>query len=313
MTIRDATSYDSALDNRGLEQLRRELHKPTAKSIHEVAKQFEALFVQSMLKSMRAATPGDSLFGGHGLRQYRSLLDQQLALNVSQGQGVGLAAILERQLMIQSGLNKDAAPVKMEHSLAAYPRSVHSPSTGSTEQTASAAKGRVQSWETPQDFARAIWPAAQRTAQSLGIPPEALVAQAALETGWGQHVLQQANGRSSYNLFNIKAHGDWTGATVRVPTVEYRDGIAVRKTADFRAYGSVAESFADYANYLRSHPRYAQALNCNGDAAAFLGALQDAGYATDPNYAGKIQQILDSDSLSPEAIGFKKTGAGTNT
>lgn len=313
MTIRDATASTSALDNRGLEQLRRELHKPTAKSIHEVARQFEALFVQSMLKSMRAATPGDSLFGGPGLEQYRSLLDQQMALNVSQGRGVGLAAVLERQLMTQSGLDRNAAPVKTEHSLAGYPRSVHTSPVGPAAPTAAAPSEQAQSWETPQDFLRAIWPSAQRTARSLGIPPEALVAQAALETGWGQHVLHRPDGRSSYNLFNIKAQGGWTGATVRVPTLEYRDGIAVRETAAFRAYGSVADAFADYADFLRSHPRYAQALDCDGDATAFLGALQDAGYATDPNYARKIRQILDSDSLSPGTTGFKKTDNGTNT
>jgi flagellar protein FlgJ len=279
-----------------------------------VAKQFESLFVQTMLKSMRAATPGDSLFGGDGVKQYRSLLDQQLAINVSQGPGIGLAAMLERQLLAQSGLSKDTPPAPATHSLAAYRRRPPVPaSPAGPPAAAPATSTQTVPWESPESFVRSIWPTAQRTADSLGIPPEALVAQAALETGWGAHVLRQADGRSSFNLVNIKAHAGWAGDTVQVATLEYRDGSTVRQTADFRAYSSVAEAFADYADFLRRQPRYAEALNSGGDASAFLRSLQRAGYATDPAYADKVQRIMDSDALRLGQNGFKKMAAGTNT
>lgn len=310
MTVRNTTPYANALDSRGLERLRRELHTPTPESIRGVAKQFESLFVQTLLKSMRAATPGDSLFGGHGVKQYRSLLDQQLALNLSQGQGIGLAAMLERQLLAQNGLSGDAAPV-LTRSFAAYRR--RPPATAASAEELSAAAPAEAPWDSPESFVRSIWPAAERTANSLGVPPKTLVAQAALETGWGQHVLRRADGRCSFNLFNIKAHGGWSGETVRVATLEYRDGVAVREAADFRAYGSVAEAFADYAEFLRRQPRYAEALNGDGDAAAFLRSLQRAGYATDPAYVDKIQRIMDSDTLLLGQSEFKKTADGTNT
>lgn len=315
MTIQNIALYSNALDSRGLERLRREVRNPTPESLRAVAKQFESLFVQTLLKSMRAATPGDSLFGGHGVKQYRSMLDQQLAINLSQGQGIGLAAVVERQLLAQSGLRGNTAPAPTQHSLAAYPRRspTSTPPTAGPPAMAPATTVQTLPWKSPEAFVRSIWPAAQRTADSLGVSPKALVAQAALETGWGKHVLRRADGRSSFNLFNIKAHGGWTGDTVQVSTLEYRDGIAVREAAEFRAYGSVAEAFADYADFLRRQPRYAEALNSGGDASTFLRNLQRAGYATDPAYAEKIQHIMDSDTLRLGQSGFKKMAGGTNT
>ncbi|HET8702162.1 MAG TPA: flagellar assembly peptidoglycan hydrolase FlgJ [Nitrococcus sp.] len=314
MTARNIAPYTDALDNRGLERLRRELRNPTPESIRGVAKQFEALFVQTLLKSMRAATPDDTLFGGDAVKQYRSLFDQQLALNVSQGSGIGLAAMLERQLLAQSGQSKDASPASVKHALAAY---AHQPpgasSPGASAPAAPAADTQAPAWESPEAFVRSIWPAAERTANLLGVPPATLVAQAALETGWGAHVLQQADGRSSFNLFNIKAGTGWTGDTARATTVEYRNGIAVRETADFRVYGSIAEAFADYADLLRRQPRYAEALDSGGDAAAFLQSLQRAGYATDPAYADKVQRIMGSDALRLGGSEFKKVADRTNT
>ncbi|MDN5848507.1 MAG: flagellar assembly peptidoglycan hydrolase FlgJ [Nitrococcus sp.] len=311
MTIQNITLYNHALDSRGLQRLRRELRNPSPESLGAVAKEFEALFVEMLIERMRATTPGDSLFGGHGVKQYRALLDRQLATNLSQGPGIGLAAALERQLLAYSGLSKNAPPTPAEHSLAAYPRRPPAASApADSAATALATPAKAVSWESPESFVRSIWPMAQRTAASLGVPPEALVAQAALETGWGQHVLARPDGRSSFNLFNIKAHGSWSGETVGVATLEYRDGIAVRESAEFRVYGSVAEAFADYAEFLRQ-PRYAEALNGADDASTFLQGLQRAGYATDPDYADKILRIMDSDAL--RRAEFKKTHRGTNT
>lgn len=147
----------------------------------------------------------------------------------------------------------------------------------------------------------------------MGVPPRALIAQAALETGWGQHVIRHANGRSSYNLFNIKAHGGWQGGRVRVPTLEYRGGVAVREFAEFRAYDSPAAAFRDYAELLRGNPRYADVLRAGDNETAFARALEAAGYATDPRYAEKIERILGGDPLSGLEDGFKETADRTTT
>jgi flagellar protein FlgJ len=145
-------------------------------------------------------------------------------------------------------------------------------------------------------FVTELWPHAQRVGQALGVDGRVILAQAALETGWGERVARTADGRPSYNLFGIKSHG-WGGAVARVPTLEFRDGALQRETADFRAYGSWAEAFDDYARFLTENPRYRQALAA-GNAAGFAHGLQAAGYATDPAYARKILGVMGSPLLA---------------
>ena len=142
-------------------------------------------------------------------------------------------------------------------------------------------------------------PYAREGAARLGVEPEVLVAQAALETGWGQKVIRHADGRSSFNLFGIKADAQWDGERVTVSTLEYKDGVASRQRAAFRSYDSLAESVSDYVNFLRTNPRYQSALSQASDPEAFLSGLKDAGYATDPDYVGKISAIMKRDSLVP--------------
>ena len=153
---------------------------------------------------------------------------------------------------------------------------------------------RADEWrpESPDEFIRDLWPQAQGAAAELGVAPEVLVAQAALETGWGRSVSRGADGASSHNLFNIKADHRWGGEHVTISTLEYRDGVAVRERADFRAYDSFEESFRDYVDFLRANPRYGDVLANANDPQAYIQGLQDAGYATDPNYAKKIGSIL---------------------
>jgi flagellar protein FlgJ len=134
-------------------------------------------------------------------------------------------------------------------------------------------------------------PHAQKAAAALGVDPASLVAQAALETGWGKSVPCAADGSCSFNLFGIKAGTSWSGATVNVPTLEFEDGVAVRKVDRFRAYGSIGDSFMDYARLIANSPRYAGALGTGGDVAGFASALQAGGYATDPEYASKIEAV----------------------
>jgi flagellar protein FlgJ len=150
---------------------------------------------------------------------------------------------------------------------------------------------------TPDDFLRRLWPMAEQAAAQLQLAPEALLAQAALETGWGKHVMRRPDGDSSHNLFGIKADARWQGGAVPMSTLEYQDGVAVKTRADFRAYASYADSFQDYVGFLRSNPRYRDALGKTDDPAAYFAELQSAGYATDPRYAEKILKVLDSDAM----------------
>jgi flagellar protein FlgJ len=142
-----------------------------------------------------------------------------------------------------------------------------------------------------EDFVRQMLPHAEQAARELGVDANALVAQAALETGWGRSVPCNANGECSFNLFGIKAGSQWSGATVNVPTIEFEEGVAVRKVERFRAYASPAESFRDYAALIRNNPRYENALGAGSDVASFAAALQSGGYATDPKYADKITAV----------------------
>ena len=321
ITPHEANIFDSSAATR----LRRQLGEGSEDGIREVAKQFESLFVQMMLKSMRAATPGDDLFSGTGTDQYRDLYDQQMALAVSDGDGpgFGIADMVERQLREHAGLEAAAPagggkgiqeyrrmPVR---ELASPPAAESAPKPGAPVTAASGLGGKGDGWDTPEEFVRDIWPAARRAADELGADPRALVAQAALETGWGRHVIRRSDGEGANNLFGIKASAGWEGERVRVPTLEYRDGIPRREMAEFRAYDTLEESFRDYLAFLRNNPRYADALEVSDDPVAFTDALQQAGYATDPQYARKIQQIMSGDILEAALPGLKNGGQRTTS
>lgn len=164
------------------------------------------------------------------------------------------------------------------------------------------------------DFINTMLPMAEAAAKRLGVDPRYLVAQAALETGWGKHMLRQPDGRSTNNLFGIKAHG-WGGATVTAQTQEYQQGRPVKEEAKFRAYSSYAESFHDYVDFLQRNGRYQDALAASGDSEAFVHELQDAGYATDPHYARKVSQIarnIDTyQSIQTDAVQVAASAVGT--
>jgi flagellar protein FlgJ len=142
----------------------------------------------------------------------------------------------------------------------------------------------------------------------MGIQPEAIIAQAALETGWGKHMIRSPDGRNSFNLFGIKANPQWHGQRVTTETLEFRDGVMSKERDSFRAYQSLEESFSDYADFLTSNPRYKKALETAHDAPAFTRALSEAGYATDPDYSHKINQIMNSERLSSAITQIKEFG-----
>ncbi|PUA26388.1 MAG: flagellar rod assembly protein/muramidase FlgJ [Cellvibrio sp. 79] len=151
--------------------------------------------------------------------------------------------------------------------------------------------------ESQENFVLMLKPHAEKAAAELNISPDVLIAQVALETGWGKHVIHDQKGNNSFNLFNIKAAGGWQGDKVNISTLEYRDGIAANEKADFRKYNDYAQSFSDYVNLMKNSPRYQDALEAGKNSSAYAEALQSAGYATDPHYAKKIKSLLNSDAI----------------
>ena len=152
-------------------------------------------------------------------------------------------------------------------------------------------------WSQPQVFVADIWPQAQQAGERLGVNPALLVAQSALETGWGKHTMKLADGSSSFNLFGIKAGADWDAAVVTRSSLEYRDGALNSEVSAFRAYSSPAESLADYAEFIESSPRYNAALKAGVDDRGYIETIHRAGYATDPDYADKVMAILQGETL----------------
>jgi flagellar protein FlgJ len=282
------TSSSLYNDFGNLAKLRSQAGKDSPQALKEVAKQFEAIFIQMALKSMREASFGDSLFGSQQQDMYRDMFDKQLSVNLSNGQGIGLADTLVRQLkqdfssLRDNGNLKDGALKPVEK----------------TDNTALPNKNQPLSFASPQAFIDAVWPQAERVAQKSGLSTEAIVAQAALETGWGKHVMKDASGKNSFNLFGIKADSRWDGDTVSVVTTEYRDGVVQRERASFRSYNSIEDSINDYAKFITTSPRYQQALQHQDNPHEFARALQDAGYATDPAYADKLNTIIQRYQLS---------------
>ena len=264
-------------DFRSLDALKRGAQAQDPQALREAARQFESLFARMMISSMRAASFGDSLFSSDQHEFYQSMFDDQLAVELTRGRGLGLADMLVEQLT-RAGL-------------------VATPSAPETQQPADGTQQAAHGTWRPssrEEFARELWPHAEQAASELGVDPRLLVAHAALETGWGQSIPQAADGSCSFNLFGIKAGRQWEGPAVGVPTLEFENGLPVRRVERFRAYASAAESFADYVSLIRGNPRYADALGCGGDAAAFASALQRGGYATDPDYAGKLAAVVAS-------------------
>ncbi|MCP5158873.1 MAG: flagellar assembly peptidoglycan hydrolase FlgJ [Gammaproteobacteria bacterium] len=316
MTTTTATDSAFVYTNlQGLSGLRRKAQQNSPEALHKAAQQFEAVFIQMMLKSMRDASPGDGgLLDSDQTRFYREMFDQQLALSMAQQSKLGLGDAIVRQL----GGEQTGSPApptspttigdplavlrQVQHirSNVRMPSSLPKPAPFTAlAKTPSSYSVDDAPFEpsSPVAFVRRMWPHAQDAARQLGVVPEVLIAQAAHETGWGKSVPRFADGRTSHNLFGIKAHRGWQGARVVNSTLEFVDGVAVRQRDGFRAYRSYSESFNDYVNFLQVNPRYQEALTLVGDGAAYLNALQQAGYATDPKYARKILGLMNGPSF----------------
>lgn len=291
-----------------------ESSRPDRARLEHAAQQLEAQFAQMLMKSMRSASFGDPLMGDNST--YRDMYDQQLSRELAKGRGLGLAPMIVRQLERSAGgadalpvapqggfeLNATTSPGALPLTPSSDGVSMPAMSLPATPVTPTSAQVECDSdapldCSTPEAFVRSVWPHAQRTAQELGVSPKALVAQAALETGWGRRLAKNGSESTSHNLFGIKAGSKWNGQRVNASTHEYVDGQRRSERADFRAYGSVGESFNDYARLL-DNPRYAQARAAGHDTRRFAQALQSAGYATDPAYAAKINAIAEGATLN---------------
>lgn len=302
--------------------LRASLARDPQGGTRQAARQFEALLLNMMLKSMRDASPSSGLLDSDQSQFFSAMGDQQLAMNLAAQSPLGLAALIEKQIGRQAA--SAAAPLgtrgkALPATLAALPVTTMSTANHSTRRLSASESRPLSETSTPGNvattaagnerptskaraFVDRVWPHALEAAATLGVPAHFLVAQSALESAWGKSEIRGSNGAPSFNLFGIKAGGNWTGATVDIPTTEYINGAAQTVRAKFRAYASYAEAFRDYANLLASRPRFAAVLG-QQDGTQFARSLQQAGYATDPMYADKLARIINGPLLRQALTG----------
>ena len=288
----DALSSRAYTDIQGLSDLKRQARANDPAAMRETARQFETLFAKMMLQSMREASMGDEIFDTQESQMYRGMFDDQMALELTRGKGLGVADMMVQQLMkaelaAQAAAAGETATPPLAPTLQRVTPNL-APEIRPAAPEISAAPGSRRA------FLESILPAAEKAAQALGVSPRAIMAQAALESGWGRAMPTDAAGRSSFNLFGIKATGNWNGASVASETTEYIGGRPLRAVESFRAYQNFEASVADHARLLSRSPRYAEALNSGEDVGAYASALQRGGYATDPNYARKLVAVAES-------------------
>lgn len=312
------TTLDSSgllLGNTSIEQLKFSAKQNSPEALKVVAKQFEALFMNMLTKSMRAGT-GESLVDNSETRLYTELLDQEFSQKISGGKGLGLADVLVQQLTrnqvtpaaAESSLN-GPLPIQADPGTKAFSQGLPGgaqnplPIVPKYETIIKPLSEPVAANAAPlapptssQEFVNRFLPHATAAGQELGVKPQAILAQAALESGWGKRQIKLEDGSLSHNLFGIKANAKWEGKVASVTTTEYVHGVAQQRVERFRAYDSYQDAFRDYAELLKSAPRYHAVLNSN-ETGDFAQGLQKAGYATDPNYAAKITRVAQNSSL----------------
>ncbi|EHU9458349.1 TPA: flagellar assembly peptidoglycan hydrolase FlgJ [Vibrio vulnificus] len=272
------------------------------KALEAAAKQFESIFTSMLFKSMREANSGfeSDLMNSQNQLFYRQMLDEQMASELSSSGSLGLADMIVAQLSSGKGIDKNELAMREAGQEAPQRMPINRSKARETEQrlieSGQLARSDKARFDSLESFITSMRPYAERAAKSLGVEPSLLLAQAALETGWGQKVVKNARG-SSNNLFNIKADRSWAGDKVTTQTLEFHDNTPVKETAAFRSYDSFADSFNDYVAFLNNNPRYQTALQHNGNSESFIRGIHRAGYATDPEYADKVlkvQQRIDN-------------------
>ncbi|HEB27284.1 MAG TPA: flagellar assembly peptidoglycan hydrolase FlgJ [Porticoccus sp.] len=311
------TASDSYTDLAGLNAITRLGKKDQGQALGEIAKQFESMMVQMMMKSMRSANEvfaeGNFLSSSEG-DLYQDMYDDQLSLSISKGRGLGIADVMVRQLRQRFGVEESKTKAT---DIGDYLNSRNNysgpiPGAGSAKLKATELQHELSNQSSKLEFdgstdsfVQQLYRMAEQAANKLGVKPEALIAQAALETGWGKKISSMGD-KSSFNLFNIKADKRWQGSTVTIPTLEVRQGVPVKEYAAFRAYDSPQHSFDDYVEFISNSPRYEQALAA-GDSESYIRALKAAGYATDPNYADKVLAIMHGKDMKNSIAAVKNT------
>ena len=314
MKAEDLNTQHFVLDLKAGAELRAKAKQDPQAGLRQAAQQFEGMLLQMMLKSMRDATPQDGMMDSDQTRFFTSILDQQLAQNLSTQGDLGFAKLIEKQL----GRSTASDGADSASPLAALQRSLllqHAANSsarfagGGAERNygirGTAAAGTVQeSGETPSagEFVNRVWPHAVDAANSIGVPPQFLIAHSALESGWGKSEIRRADGSPSYNLFGVKAGRNWQGETVDVQTTEYVNGEPQQTREKFRVYNSYAESFNDYASLIRNNARFSGVVG-QQDGTQFARSLQQSGYATDPLYADKLNRIINGTTLRQALAG----------
>lgn len=287
MDVQADISTSLAAGTQGLDKLRAQAKQSPAQALKGVAQQFESVFLNMMLKSMRDATPQDGMFDSEQTKMFTGMLDQQLAQSLSTTKGVGLADIIAKQLGPSVNSGDQTSTPKLPAGQLANASALSVPA-----RTIPSAMPSAYSESFQQGFVQRMTPYALQVSQETGVSAPLMMGQAALESGWGKKEIRMPDGSNSYNLFGIKADSSWNGKVAEVTTTEYSNGKPHKQMAKFRAYGSYAEAFSDYAKFLSSNPRYAPVVRGGQGAPAAAEALQRAGYATDPNYADKLVKVM---------------------
>ncbi|MEZ9370349.1 flagellar assembly peptidoglycan hydrolase FlgJ [Shewanella sp. 10N.286.51.B2] len=367
------------LDLGGLDSLRSKAQKDEKAALQEVAKQFEGIFIQMLMKSMREANAvfkSDSPMNSETTEFFENMRDQQMSVDLSNKGMLGIADMMVQQLSPQESgftpasvlrgnidansaqslvnstnkpvdflstvVSANSAPERSEaaqsmfnHTMPNHSMSDHSTVNISTANAAMAkpiidsqeldqvlAGDRVATsgnslpqsmaptpnqFDSPQHFVSVLYPHAEKAAKQLGTTPEVLLAQSALETGWGQKMIRRDDGTASNNLFNIKADRRWDGDKTSVSTLEFEQGVAVKQQADFRMYDNVEQSFNDFVSFISNGERYQEAKKVAAQPAKFIHALQQAGYATDPQYANKVLKVMESVTNGLKSVLPKET------
>ena len=274
-----------AIESQSLDALRTQAKQTPDKALASAAKQFEAVFMNMLLKSMRDATPQDGMFDSEQTKMFTSMLDQQLSQSVGGSRGIGLADMMVKQLSRNAHIPEQAAE---------FNKQLIQPEVTTVQKTAQATKALPSAYNenVQQGFVQRMMPHAVEASRDTGLPAHQMIGQAALESGWGRREIKMADGSNSYNLFGIKAGADWKGKVAEVKTTEYHNGVASKPVEKFRAYDSYADSFRDYAKLLADNPRYAKVLEQGESVQGFARALQNSGYATDPKYADKLVRVI---------------------
>jgi len=319
------TAQQSYTDLASLQNIKVDGKENQDLALRQVAQQFESMFIQMMLKSMRSANEvfgKDNPLNSSEMKHHQEMYDSQISLSLSTANKIGLADAFYRQMKTSYNsdeanadkaisqqdskngvdqLSRNSSPIDnaiYQSMLSKMPNIQGASLDDSNANLSTVSQKSIQDdvmingISSPEDFIQILTPYAKKAAAVLGVDYQVLIAQSALETGWGKHVIKDSYGKQSFNLFNIKADSRWEGKAVNVPTIEYVNGIAEKENASFRRYDSIAESFIDYQKFLEQ-PRYEKAL-ASTNSSDFINGLQNAGYATDPLYADKIQRIIDT-------------------